>query len=181
MNMMKALFVALALLMGASVTVKAETFADVNKILDETYGWKFNSVPPIAQGMTFKCNFPNRRPVAGVQYSPVCIGDKPGLRLIVLWRVSTVSPNLVHQNITSAMNQNGSFAGGAVSCAARDVRTAVVAVKCTVPFNNGTVGNAAFLHMSLRYPDSSVMDFSIIVQNTGAGRDPVEPVDPYVS
>lgn len=175
--MIRVLTLVTALLGGMIVSAKAETFADMNKILS-TYGWQFNSVPAVAQGMQFNCSFSNRKLTDDFKYSPVCVGDRAGLRLIVLRRLPTVSPNLVHSNITSAMNQNGGFAGGAVACAARDLRPAVVAVKCTVPFNNGTVGNAAFLHMSLRYPDSSVMDFSIIVQNTGSSRDPVDPVDP---
>lgn len=164
-------------LLALGNTAKAETFAEMNNILYDTYGWKFNNIPPVAQGMTFKCDFPNRKP-GSVQYSPVCIGDKAGLRLIVLWRVPTVSPNEVHRNITSAMNRNGAIAGGSVTCAAQDVRRAVVATKCLIPFKDGGVGNAAFLHMSLQYPGGAVMDFSIIVQNTGDGRQPVEPVDP---
>lgn len=164
-------------LLALGSPAKAESFAYVNQVLYKEYGWQFNNVPSAAQGMDFNCNFPNRKP-GTVQYSPICVGDKPGLRLIVLWRVSTVSPNEVHRNITNAMNQNGGFAGGAVACTARDVRPAVVAAKCSVPFNDGGVGNAAFLHMSLKYQDGSVMDFSVIVQNTGSGRDPVEPLDP---
>lgn len=175
--MIRVLTLVIALL-GAVGPAKAETFADVNTLLYNAYGWKFNSLPAVAQGMQFNCNFPNRKLTDDFKYSPVCVGDRAGLRLIVLRRLPTVSPNLVHSNITSAMSQNGGFAGGAVACTARDVRPAVVAAKCSVPFNDGGVGNAAFLHMSLKYQDGSVMDFSVIVQNTGSGRDPVEPLDP---
>lgn len=167
----------LALLALGSNPAKAETFDGMNKILYQTYGWQFNNTPAAAQGMDFNCNFQERKP-GKVQYGPVCVGNKTGLRLIVLWRAPAVSPNFVHSRIANAMSQNGAIAGGDVTCTAQDVRPAVVAARCAVPFNDGTVGNAAFVHMSLKYPDDSVMGFSIIIQNTGSGRESVDPVDP---
>ena len=175
---MRAILFCLALLALGAHSAKAETFADVNRILDKEYGWQFKSVPAAVQGMDFNCNFQNRKPSGSVQFSPICVGNKTGLRLIVLWRSPTVSPNVVHQNITSTMNRNGTIAGGDVTCTARDVRPAVVAARCLVPFNDSGAGNAAFLHMSLVLADGKILDFSIIVQNTGSGRQAVDPVDP---
>ena len=89
---MRAILFCLALLALGAHSAKAETFADVNRILDKEYGWQFKSVPAAVQGMDFNCNFQNRKPSGSVQFSPICVGNKTGLRLIVPDDTSALKP-----------------------------------------------------------------------------------------